>query len=140
MAHASEESGKQVDHGRAQQVLVEVWSALSAARDAGEAPNGVVLSPEDYRAVQHYHAHLGTLPNESLDYIGKYELFGVTVFVEPNAAPQALTTAKSRAGGEVLSASDPGVADDAASEAAYPHPGASEPTSADQPNDPKAPE
>ena len=80
-------AGHEPDHTRAQELLVTLWRQISEMRKAGETPVRVVLDPSDYTAIQNYHAHLGTLPNKELDYISKYELFGLPVFVESASAP-----------------------------------------------------
>lgn len=67
---------------RAEELLVDIWGRITAARERGEEPERVVLSMRNYRLIQRYHARLGLLENSELDYISRYEVFGLPVYVD----------------------------------------------------------
>jgi hypothetical protein len=72
----------QQEEARPEALLAALWSEIRSRRDRGETPELVVLSMENYRKIQRYHAELGTLPNADLDYISRYELFGLPIYVD----------------------------------------------------------
>ena len=75
------------DEPRPEEVLASLWAQIVAKRERGEEPAQVVLDMATYRRIQRYHAHLGTLPNAELDYIAKYEIFGLPIYIDDNADP-----------------------------------------------------
>ncbi|MDR1625894.1 MAG: hypothetical protein LBT33_05075 [Spirochaetia bacterium] len=76
---------------RPEEIIAELWRQIRALRAAGKKPQSVLLSVEDYRAVQAWHAALGELPDPAQDYISKYAIFSLPVFVENGAAPRVQT-------------------------------------------------
>ena len=66
----------------AQGIIADVYALIRADRDSGLSPVGVVLSPDMHDVIETYRAHLGELPGG--DYLSKYELFGLPIFIEPN--------------------------------------------------------
>lgn len=67
----------------AEELIADVYGRISRAREAGQAtPSRIVMSVTNYRLLQSYRARLGETPDPSLDYLGKYELFGLPIFIE----------------------------------------------------------
>lgn len=77
-----EPSNEDHENPRAEALLATLWGEIRSRRERGEDPELVVLSMDNYRRIQRYHAHLGNLPNADLDYISKYELFGLPIYVD----------------------------------------------------------
>jgi hypothetical protein len=68
--------------GLPEETLVEIYRQKSVLTESGETPVRVVLSMERYKAVQDFRVRLGETPPGLPDYLGKYELFGLTVFID----------------------------------------------------------
>ena len=66
----------------AQEILLVLFSQKRDLIAAGGTPSRVVLSQQNYRTVQRFHASLGELPNPEIDYITRYTVFGLPVFTE----------------------------------------------------------
>ena len=66
----------------AQEILLAVLSGKKTLVEAGTTPRRVVLSMKNYRILQQFHATLGELPNPELDYITRYTVFGLSVFID----------------------------------------------------------
>ena len=66
---------------RPEELIVSIWKQrLEVSKH--KKPEKVILSMENYRKIQDYHSRLGTLQNESMDYIKKYSIFGLPVFID----------------------------------------------------------
>lgn len=75
------------DMEQAQRLVVHIWKLRrDFEQERGALPSGVVLSPEDYRALKAYKAQLGTLNIEALEYLGRYRIFDLTIYVEPGSS------------------------------------------------------
>jgi hypothetical protein len=70
---------------RAEEIIADLWRQIRDIYEAGKKPAKVILSPENYRRVQEWHAALGELPDPSRDYISKYSIFHLPVFVDSGA-------------------------------------------------------
>ena len=68
---------------KAEEIISELWRQIRSMRDEGKKPEKVILSPDNYKTVQLWHAALGELPDPSKDYISKYSIFNLPVFIEP---------------------------------------------------------
>jgi len=67
---------------RAEELLAEIWRQRLSRLEAGKAATAVVLSMENYRKIQRYHATLGELPDSEADYISRYRIFDLSVFID----------------------------------------------------------
>jgi len=67
---------------RAEELIISIYSQIQARREAGEQSGQVVMSISTYRRIQAYRAQLGELPEGREDYLGRYELFGLSVLVD----------------------------------------------------------
>lgn len=71
----------------AQELVVHIWKLRSEfVREHGSPPSGVVLSPSEYRALRAYKEQLGTLNIEALEYLGRYRIFDLTIYLEPDSS------------------------------------------------------
>ena len=70
------------DQPSAQEILLVLFSQKRDLIAAGGSPTRVVLSMQNYRTVQRFHASLGELPNPEIDYITRYTIFDLPVFTE----------------------------------------------------------
>lgn len=70
---------------RPEEIIAELWRQMRDLREAGKRPAAILMSVEDYRIVQAWHAVLGELSDPARDYISKYSIFNVPVFVESGA-------------------------------------------------------
>ncbi|TVR32907.1 MAG: hypothetical protein EA404_06135 [Spirochaetaceae bacterium] len=73
-----------VEPGEPQAVILELWRKRQALREQGRLPQRVVLSVQNYRLLQQYHATLGELPNPDIDYITRYTVFDLPVYIDNN--------------------------------------------------------
>jgi len=71
---------------RPEQIIASVYARARELRSSGIEPKRVVMPRRYYQAVQAYRATLGELANPELDYLGKYELFGLPIFVDEGDA------------------------------------------------------
>lgn len=89
------------DVRRAQELIARIWALRREWVAAhGQPPSGVVLSPEEYRAVANYGASLGTLNVEALEYLGRHRVFDLTIYVEPGASCRLFSEEAHQAGNE----------------------------------------
>ncbi|MDR1932540.1 MAG: hypothetical protein LBQ57_06950 [Spirochaetales bacterium] len=70
---------------RPEEVIAELWRQIQGARAAGKKPEKIILSIENYRTVQAWHAALGELTDPEKDYITRYTIFNLPVFIDPGA-------------------------------------------------------
>ncbi len=85
---------------KAEELIAEIYGLIAKKREAASlwplssdsssttAPSRIVMSMEHYRIVQSYRARLGETPDPDLDYLGKYELFGLPVFIDDQIDPR----------------------------------------------------
>ncbi|TVQ36878.1 MAG: hypothetical protein EA384_13510 [Spirochaetaceae bacterium] len=66
----------------AQAIILELWRKRQALRERGQTPRRVVLSMHNYRLLQQYHATLGELPDPDIDYITRYTVFDLPVYID----------------------------------------------------------
>lgn len=66
----------------AQRLLVQLWQERQAICTSGRMPQRVVLSMHNYNVLQAYHALLGELPNPNIDYITRYTVFDLPVYID----------------------------------------------------------
>lgn len=72
---------------RAQGLVAQVWALRREyVQRNGDPPSGVVLSPEEYRLLSAYSTSLGTLNVEALEYLSRYKIFDLTIYVEPGSS------------------------------------------------------
>jgi len=64
------------------ELLAEILKQKRALIDAGARPERVVLSMTNYRAIQLFHATLGEAPEIMPDYITRYTIFELPVFID----------------------------------------------------------
>jgi hypothetical protein len=67
---------------RAEEIIVEALRQKNEILHSGGVPRGVVLSRANYERIQRYHAGLGEVTGEVEDYIGKYRLFGMPIYID----------------------------------------------------------
>jgi hypothetical protein len=70
---------------RPEEIVAELWRQIREIQAAGKKPEKIVMPIEKYRLVQIWHALLGELPDPSKDYISKYAIFNLPVFIENGA-------------------------------------------------------
>lgn len=68
--------------GAAHRLIVRLWRQRQELRANGRTPQRVVLSMHNYRVLQTYHAQLGELPNPNIDYITRYTVFDLPVYID----------------------------------------------------------
>jgi hypothetical protein len=73
---------------RPEEILAELWRQIRELRTAGKKPERITMSVDDYRRVQAWHAALGELSDPARDYISKYMIFNLPVYVETGASPR----------------------------------------------------
>jgi hypothetical protein len=71
---------------RAEEIIVEALRQKNEALSRGRTPTGVVLSRANYALIQRYHAGLGEVQGAVDDYIGKYSLFGMPIYIDNNVS------------------------------------------------------
>ena len=69
----------------AQRLLVRLWRERQAVRASGRMPQRIVLSMQNYKLLQSYHALLGELPNPNIDYITRYTVFDLPVYIDDSS-------------------------------------------------------
>jgi hypothetical protein len=77
-------AGQPGTRARPEEIVVEIWRRIRELREAGRRPGRIILSAENYRAVQAWHAGLGELSDPSKDYITKHAIFNLPVFIQKN--------------------------------------------------------
>lgn len=76
---------------RAEEIIAEAFRQKTLAVREGQTVTGVVLSRANYDRIQQYHARLGELSGEVEDYIGKYTLFGMQIYIDNSEFCRVLT-------------------------------------------------
>jgi hypothetical protein len=66
----------------AEELILLILKKRKAREEQGERPARVVLSMANYRKIQQYHAELGELPNEKIDYITSDTVFNLPVYID----------------------------------------------------------
>ena len=66
----------------AEELILLILKKRQAREEQGERPVRVVLSMANYRKIQQYHAELGELPNEDIDYITSDTVFNLPVYID----------------------------------------------------------
>ncbi|MFP4372818.1 MAG: hypothetical protein ACLFPO_00630 [Spirochaetaceae bacterium] len=66
----------------AEELILLILKKRTEKEERGERPTRVVLSMDAYRKIQQYHAELGDLPNESVDYITRESVFNLPVYID----------------------------------------------------------
>ncbi|MFW5694220.1 MAG: hypothetical protein ACOCYB_03565 [Alkalispirochaeta sp.] len=67
---------------RAEEIIADVYGAISRVRDSGSAVTAIVLPVPVYRTIQEYRATLGETREGLPDYLGKYDLFGIPIYTD----------------------------------------------------------
>ena len=88
MAGKDREGGSPVRE--AQELLLAIWKRRTELVEQGKQPEGVVLSRAQYELLQSYNARLGELPNQQLDYIEKYRVFDLPIYVDNESAMRVM--------------------------------------------------
>ncbi|HUX14621.1 MAG TPA: hypothetical protein VMW87_16450 [Spirochaetia bacterium] len=79
----ADQSGNSSPPGpRAEQLIVGILAEKKRHTEAGTIVSRVLLSPEQYRTLQEYRARLGDAPSISMEYLTRYEIFGLQICVE----------------------------------------------------------
>jgi hypothetical protein len=88
----SEAAGQSGDEPvrEAQELLLAIWKRRTELVEQGKQPGGVVLSRAQYELLQSYNARLGELPNQQLDYIEKYRVFDLPIYVDNDSAMRVM--------------------------------------------------
>lgn len=64
------------------EVIAAIHARIVAIRSEGREPDSVILPNPVYRMLQRYRAELGETEIPSLEYLGKYEIFGLPIFTD----------------------------------------------------------
>lgn len=67
---------------RAEAIIAEIYRQLKEFQEAGKSPTSVVMSMDQYRKIQRYHASLGETPAPAFDYISKYSVMGLSILID----------------------------------------------------------
>ncbi len=67
---------------RAEELIAFVLRQKLERGSAGEPPRRVVMSMGSYRKLRDYHARLGEVPEGMEDYIGRYRLFDLPIYID----------------------------------------------------------
>ena len=76
------EVGAGCEEPRAEAIIAEVYRQLKEKQEAGQSPTSVVMSMDNYRRIQRYHAALGETPAPAFDYISKYSFMGLSILID----------------------------------------------------------
>ena len=71
---------------RAEEILAAILGAKREAFDAGRQVRRVVMPMSHYRTLQSYSAHLGEAQYDTFEYLSRYEIMGLPIFID-NEAP-----------------------------------------------------
>ena len=71
---------------RAEEILAAILAAKREAFDAGRPVRRVVMPMNHYRTLQSYSAHLGEAHYDTFEYLSRYEIMGLPIFID-NEAP-----------------------------------------------------
>ncbi len=66
----------------ATELLAEILRQKYVVLESGRQPERVVLSMRNYRLIQAYHATLGETPGSMPDYITRYTIFELPVYID----------------------------------------------------------
>jgi hypothetical protein len=75
---------------RAEDIIAQAYKYKSEFEAQGKKPERIVMTRAQYELVQAWHQRLGELPPGMQDYISRYELFGIPIFIQdstPDSAP-----------------------------------------------------
>ncbi|MFP4424982.1 MAG: hypothetical protein ACLFPP_00875 [Spirochaetaceae bacterium] len=75
----------EVEEPRAEAIIAEIYRQFKELQEAGGTPRSVVMTMEQYRRIQRYHASLGETPAPAFDYISKYSVLGLPVLIDNSA-------------------------------------------------------
>ena len=67
---------------RAEELIAGVWKQNLECLHEGVTPGKVVMSKSNYELLQRYHAGLGLVRDGAEDYITRYSLFGLTIYID----------------------------------------------------------
>ncbi|MFP4432301.1 MAG: hypothetical protein ACLFPV_13705, partial [Spirochaetaceae bacterium] len=67
---------------RPEEILAEILKAKREAYEAGRSLSRIVMPISHYRALREYHAHLGEAPYETFEYLSRYEVMGLPIFID----------------------------------------------------------
>ncbi len=70
---------------RAEAIIAEIYRQFKELQEAGRTPRSVVMTMEQYRRIQRYHASLGETPAPTFDYISKYSILGLPVLIDSSS-------------------------------------------------------
>jgi hypothetical protein len=70
------------NEARAEEIIADIWRQIRDLHERGLKPDSVVLSPSIYRLIQAYRAGLGDLEEPGKDYLTRYAIFGLPVFID----------------------------------------------------------
>ena len=77
-----EEAAQPDEEPRAEALIAEIYRQFRELQDRGRSPGSVVMSMDQYRNIQRYHASLGETPAPAFDYISKYSILGLPVLID----------------------------------------------------------
>ena len=67
---------------RPEEILATILKAKRDAFDAGKALTRIVMPMRYYRALQAYHAGLGEAPFDTFEYLSRYEILGLPIYID----------------------------------------------------------
>lgn len=67
---------------RAEEIIAAVYARIAALRTDGRTPTAIVLPTAQYRTLQRYRSRLGDVPEGRVDYLGRYQLFGLPILCD----------------------------------------------------------
>ena len=74
---------------RAEELIAAILAAKQRQVEQGAAPVRVVLSRGQYRIIQGYRSRLGDAPSAPLEYLTRYDIFGLEFCVEGTRAEES---------------------------------------------------
>ncbi len=72
---------------RPEELIVEVYRQYREQIEAGGRPTRVLLTTSQYNLLQSYRARLGEMPDNQLDYLERYAIFGLEMHVSDAVTP-----------------------------------------------------
>jgi hypothetical protein len=85
----SDDKSVSKEEPRAEELIATILAQKQRRLSEGENPVRVVLSRTQYRIIQDYRNHLGEASSTSLEYLTRYEIFGLEICVEGNRAAES---------------------------------------------------
>ena len=67
---------------RAEDIIAQVYKHKTELEAQGKKPERIVLTRAQYELVQAWHLGLGLPPPGLQDYVSRYEIFGIPIFIE----------------------------------------------------------